>query len=205
MSARGVFFAFAIGCTIGSGCAGSSGIPTSAMEARLHYQGFSVERPPNSHWYLYANEQASDRAMFRREDLDSKTHSFFFMVELAQLQTEPKTFEEFQVLAGQNQTSDTARFETKSYNQKPMTVQGQWCVRYESTTIDHAPPPFPGTELVLLIRGVRCKHPTRPAAMVDAWYSERGVASELDPALSTEAEGMILGVRIETAPGVPAA
>jgi hypothetical protein len=57
----------------------------------------------------------------------------------------------------------------------------------------------------MILHGYRCLHPAWPERTLDFYYSERGLPSELDPKLSSEGETFLEGVRIDIAPGTPAA
>src|SRR5258708_32893663 len=79
------------------------------------------------------------------------------------------------------------------------------CIRYTIHIKDNHAPNAPDDVLDLIDRGIVCAHPTIPDSYVRASYSERGLESELDTKLWSDFEEFLLGVQIESAPGVPAA
>ena len=94
---------------------------------------------------------------------------------------------------------------TVSYEQHLTTRQNQWCIRIESSHLVIGAPSAPELELTMILRGFRCLHPAWPKATLDFFYSERGLEDEIDPKLWEEGEAFLRGVRIDVAPGTPAA
>lgn len=191
-------------CSLAIGCANR--LPASALAPRLQYQGFSASRPPNDSWFINRDEQDHTTLLFRRE-VAGQSHSFFFAVQLIALKREPRSDEDFAELVRQRMVAvtDPQRHEVLAYQAKPMSQQGQSCIRYSLQTIDRKSPVLPGLELNMNFEGIACRHPLWPNAILDAYYSERGLARELDPSLYPEGEQLLRGVTIEVEPGVPAA
>jgi hypothetical protein len=189
-----------------AGCAAVAGerITQFEMAPRLEYQGFSFNRPPNSNWYMLRGEQTHTEVTLRRE-IDSPTHSFYAMIALARLERQPSSHEEFAELA--RSKGQQAPYPTRdlSREHKLVAIQNQWCIRVESLSAQLGAPPAPSQELHLIVRGFRCLHPTWPRTSLDFFYSERGLPEEIDPDLSEEGEAFLEGVRIDVAPGKPAA
>jgi hypothetical protein len=100
---------------------------------------------------------------------------------------------------------DPQRREVLSYRANPTSPQGQFCVRYSLQSIDRKSPVLPDIELNMNFEGIACRHPLWPNAILDAHYSERGPARELDPSLHPEGEQLLRGITTEVEPGVPAA
>jgi hypothetical protein len=191
-------------CSLAIGCANR--LPASALAPRLQYQGFSSARPPNDNWYVNRNEQDHTTLLFRRE-VSGNTHSFFFAVQLNKLEREPRSNEDFAELVRGHMVAvtDPQRHEVLSYHSEPEPRQGQFCVRYSLQTLDRKSPVLPGRELSMNFEGLACRHPLWPNAILDAYYSERGVAHELDSTLHSEGEQLLQGLTIEVQPGLPAA
>lgn len=176
------------------------------MAPRLEYQGFSFDRPPNPYWYFLQSEQSYTQVVLRRDFFTpSKTHTFYALVGLGQIASQPKTHEEFAELARSPYQRAAYEVRTVSYEQRPTTRQGQWCIRFESSYAAIGAPPAPDRELSMILRGYRCLHPTWPRTTLDFYYSERGLADEMDAELHEEGEQFLNGVRIDVAPGTPAA
>lgn len=184
------------------GCAGAPTAPASEfvegaqMAPRLQYVGFSIERPAGASWFLRPSEQKRDRALLRR-DVGDLPHSFFFEVQMVQLERAAVSHEEFAQLARMDGHLTPPRFELVTYRQERVTVQGQWCIRYDSTVRDLASPRSPGQVLVVVERGFVCKHPSWPGAVVTMHYSEQALPDGLLPVLYAEGEELLRGTRIE--------
>jgi hypothetical protein len=176
------------------------------MRPRMEYQGFSFDRPPGPRWFLRQSEQSHTSAMLWRDpSKPSKTHTFYAQVSLFQLPAQPASHEEFAKLAEPPAQKAPYQDHETSRHSELATVQGQWCIRFETTDSVLGAPVAPDQELVLILRGFRCLHPTFPKAALTFFYSERGTPEEIDPELSEEGETFLRGVRIDVAPGVPAA
>lgn len=175
------------------------------MSPRLEYQGFSFDRPPGIHWYLLQDEQSHTSATLRREIFSlSDTHTLYATIALGSIGREPESHEEFAELARSNGQQAPYDVRTVSYHQTLVTWQNQWCIRVESEHIATGAPQAPDRELTMILRGYRCLHPAWPKTTLDFFYSERGLADEIDPKLSEEGEAFLKGVRIDVAPGTPA-
>ncbi len=174
------------------------------MAPRLAYQGFSFEKPPDSHWYIMRSEEHYTDVTLRRETA-SATHTFYASVALAALDVQPKSHKEFAKLVhSKGQTAPYAVTEF-SHSETPTLLQNQWCVRFDTLAAVRGAPQAPDSELHMTVRGFRCLHPAFPKASIDFFYSERGLPSELDPGLTQEGEQFLRGVRIDVAPDTPAA
>jgi hypothetical protein len=196
-----------IGCallpTLLVACAPFGRIGYTEMSPRLDYQGFSFERPPNAHWFLLQREESYTSVTLRRE-LASSTHSFYANVSLGGIERQPATHEEFAELARSKGQRAPYPVQTERYEQELTTRQNQWCIRLESTNVVLGAPPAPDQELTMIVRGYRCLHPAWPKVTLDFFYSERGLATEIDPELAEEGETFLEGVRIDVAPSTPA-
>ncbi|MGH7786560.1 MAG: hypothetical protein ACRERC_06810 [Candidatus Binatia bacterium] len=188
------------------GCALLNRVPYSGMSPRLAYQGFSFERPPNSHWYLLRNEESHTDVTLRRET-DSKTHSLYARVALASIARQPESHEDFAALLEAEDEPRRATYEVRelSDEQSRATIQNQWCIRFDRLAVVSGAPVAPNDELRLIVRGYRCLHPAFPKTTLDFFYSERGLPSEFNSTRSEEGETFLRGVRIDVAPGTPAA
>ncbi|MFQ5472998.1 MAG: hypothetical protein ACE5FA_08965 [Dehalococcoidia bacterium] len=175
------------------------------MAPRLEYQGFSFERPPNRKWYFRQSEQSHTDVTLRREIFSlSTTHTFYAQVSLGGIEEVPSSHEEFAELA--RSKGQEAPYETRtiSYKQQLTTRQNQWCIRFDSSYKVIGHPDVPDRELLMILGGYRCLHPTWRKVTLDFFYSERGLREEIDPKLSEEGEVFLQGVRIDVAPGTPA-
>lgn len=167
------------------------------MPPRLEHVGFSIARPAGPSWFLRTSEQKRDHALLRR-DVGARPHSFFFEVQMVQLERPPTSHEDFATAARMDGHLNPPRFELVAYRQESVTVQGQWCIRYESTAKDRASPLAPGQVLVVVDRGFVCKHPSWPGAVVTMHYSQQALPDGLEPVLFAEGEELLRGTRIET-------
>jgi hypothetical protein len=190
-------------CVVTTNCATKQS--ASTLAPRLQHQGFSSPRPPNNSWFMKKSEQNPTTLLFRRE-VPGKTHTFFYAIQLSQLEREPSSNEDFTELVHQLMVAvdDPGRHEVLSYVSRPSPRQGQFCVRYTLRVIDRKSPVFPGRELRMNLEGLACRHPLWPNVLLDAFYSERGMPEELEPALGIEGEQLLKGLIIEVKPGVPA-
>jgi hypothetical protein len=175
------------------------------MAPRLDYQGFSFDRPPNAFWYVLQSEQSYTDATLRRElSPASDTHTFYASVSLGGIDRIPGSHEEFAELARSKGQQAPYEVRTVSHEQRLVTKQNQWCIRRDSSHLAIGAPQTPTRELTMIVRGYRCLHPTWPKTTLDFFYSERGLASEIDATLSKEGEAFLDGVRIDIAPNTPA-
>lgn len=181
------------------GYIGPDHIRTAETKSRLQYRGFSVSPPVGRDWWVTVSEQNSAHAIFRRE-LSSSTHTFFAGVNLVQLDAKLP----FEVAARQDHVADVSRFQMQEYQQQPDGSRPGKCLRYSSRTVDTKAPNSAGVSLQLLMRGFVCAHPSMENTAVTAYYSERGLPSELDPSLWNDLDNYLRGVQLESAPGVPA-
>jgi hypothetical protein len=176
------------------------------MAARLEYQGFSFERPPNRLWYFLQSEQSYTSVTLRRDFwIPSDTHTFYALVAIGGIDRQPESHEDFAELARSEEQKADYPIEKESYEQHLTTRQNQWCIRFDSSYKVTGHPKVPDRELRMILHGYRCLHPAWPERTLDFYYSERGLPSELDPKLSSEGETFLEGVRIDIAPGTPAA
>jgi hypothetical protein len=193
-----------------AGCAGCASwlekVSYFDMAPRLEYQGFSFDRPPNANWYLLRSEESHTDVTLRRDfAIPSRTHTFYARVALGSLPERPISHEAFAKLAEPG--PDKAPYDVREDSRRVelVSLQGQWCIRYELTDTVHGAPVAPDRDLVLIVRGFRCLHPAFPRAALGFFYSERGLPEEIDPELSEEGEAFLRGVRIDVAPGKAAA
>lgn len=188
-------------------CAGCANVvPRDAMDSRVRRTGFSVARPPNSAWFLRRDEQSADSLMFRRS-VSGDTHTVFFSVRVLGLERGPWSDDDFEQLVRKHNVAveDEQQFEVVSYASEREVRQGQSCVRYAMETIERHKPLVPGVELRMQFLGLACRHPLWPNGFVDAFYSERGAARDLDETFEAEGAQLLEGVTIELSPGTPAA
>ena len=176
------------------------------MARRLQYDGFSFDRPPNRKWYFLQSERSYTDTTLRRHIYSlSTTHTFYAQISLGGIEEVPSSHEEFAELARSKGQKAPYEIRTVSYEQRLTTRQNQWCIRFESSHIVIGAPQAPDSELTMNLRGFRCLHPAWPRVTLDFFYSQRGLAEEIDPKLSEEGETFLRGVRIDLAPGTPAA
>ena len=201
-------FPLIAGLLILGGCAHLlNRVSYSHMSPRFAYQGFSFDRPPNRHWYLLRSEESYTAVILRRETGFSKTHTFYAQVALASIARQPLSHADFAALLRAENEPHRVTYEVRklSDEQTLATIQNQWCVRFDKIALVRGAPVAPDDGLRMIIRGFRCLHPAFPKATVDFFYSERGRPGDLDPALAEEGERFLQGVRIDVAPGTPAA
>jgi hypothetical protein len=176
------------------------------MAPRLEYEGFSFERPPYR-WYLHRDESNLTGVTLRRRLVSPEhTHTFFARVSLGRLTVQPTSHEDFATFAAfklGHMTKAPYFTEETSRRTELATRQDQWCIRFETTSRARGAPPAPSAELIMTMRGYRCLHPALSRTTLDFYYSERGLAEELDPALSEEGEAFLDGVRIDADPDLP--
>jgi hypothetical protein len=182
-----------------AGCA--SRVPASALDPRLTYVGFSVDRPPNDDWYLNTNEQTRSRLFYRRE-LRNPPSTFFFQVSMIELEREPQSESDFADLLREHNTSvaDPSRHEVVSHSLEPTSAPGRSCFRYSMLTLDKRIPGLPGQILSMKFEGVACRHPSWPNAMLDAFYSERGLSTQIPQYLRDESEKLLNSLTIDSVP-----
>ncbi len=179
-----------------AGCA--SRVPASALDPRLTHVGFSVDRPPNDDWYLNTNEQARSQLLYRR-DVRDPLSTFFFQVNMIELEREPQSESDFASLLREHNTSvaDPSRHEIVAHSMEPTSAPARSCFRYSMLTLDKRTPGLPGQILSLKIEGVACRHPSWPNAMLDAFYSERGLGTAIPQYLRDESEKLLNSLTID--------
>jgi len=195
-----------VGLVLLSGCATLfDKVRQPDMAPRLNYQGFSFNRPTSWDWYMLRSEENPTEVTLRRDFwIPSKTHTFYARVSLGRIERQPETHEEFAELARSTGQKAFYELRTVSYEQRPTTRQNQWCIRMESSHVVLGAPSAPDQKLKMIVRGYRCLHPAWPKATLDFFYSERGLADEIDTKLSDEGEQFLDGVRIDIGPNPPA-
>lgn len=187
-------------------CASLDRISYREMATRLEYQGFSFDRPPNNNWYILRSEEEYASVRVHRDLTPPRpTHTFYAAVAIGGVERQPTSQAEFAELARSKGRTAPYEISEISYHQEPTTKQGQWCIRVESVDAVRGAPVAPRQTLTMVIRGFRCLHPAFPKATLDFFYSERGLPEELDAKLYEEGEAFLRGVRIDVAPGTPAA
>jgi hypothetical protein len=151
------------------------------------------------------DEQRPTTLLFRRE-VSGEARSFLFSVELSALERNPTSDADFAELVRTKMVivTDPARHEVLAYEVTPTYRQGQSCVRYQLRTLDKKSPVLPGQVLRMNFEGIACRHPLWPNGVLDASYSERGPAEDIEPSLKSEGEQLLRGVTIEVEPGKPA-
>jgi hypothetical protein len=178
---------------------GSDVVPTNHTLARHQYHGFSVEPPTGPDWFVRVSEQSNYQATYKRR-LPSRTHTFIAGVSLGQLD-KSLSIEDALVPHG---FGDPDRYKVIEQTHERDDSRTTLCYRYLMRLVDKRAPNSPHADLQFIDRGLVCVHPTIAGAYVRAGFSERGLESEIDPNLWSGFEDFLRGVRIESAPGVPA-
>jgi len=102
------------------------------MSARLSYQGFSFERPPNGSWYFLRSEEGYTSVTLRRDLAPrSPTHDFYALVALGGIAREPTSHDEFAALARSTGRTGPYEIEELAYEQAKVVRQNQWCIRID--------------------------------------------------------------------------
>lgn len=184
-----------------AGCAATpSRISYDEMAPRLSYQGFSFLKPASTGWFIVRDEEQPADVTLRR-DLGSSTHTFYARVSLGALDRQPETAREFAKLARIKQTAPYPIRELSNAEQT-VEIQGQWCIRTDNVSAVRTS--ADGPELRMVVTSYRCLHPAFPQVTLDFFYSERGLPSEISPALAADGEQFLRGVRIDMTPEIPA-
>ena len=174
--------------------------PTTHIQARQQYRGFSVHPPVSLGWFVKISEQTHERAIYRHP-LSSQSHTFLASVGLFQLNKSLST-EEALIPGG---FSDASRYQVLENSHETDNSRKTTCIRYSIRLKDLSAPNSPGVPLIMIDRGFVCAHPTMPGLAVRASYSERGLEQELAPEIWKDWDEFLRGVQIESSPGVPAA
>jgi hypothetical protein len=174
--------------------------PTTNVESRQQYFGFSVRPPASPGWFVTISEQSPRRATYRHA-LPTTTHTFVASVVIGQLD-KSVPIDDALVPHG---IANSDRMQVVENSHRTDESRKTKCIRYAIHIKDNHPPNAPDDVLDLIDLGLVCVHPTIPDSYVRASYSERGLESELDSKLWADLEEFLRGVQIESAPGVPAA
>ncbi len=167
-------------------------ISTSQVADRLHRKGFSIAPPRGQGWVTKAKEESSYSVVFHYPP-SSKTHTFIAGASLGQLE-KGIPFEEAARPHGFN---NAARHELLDSKFEPDNSRNTKCMRYENRVLVKYGPNAPETPLIMLERGLVCAHPTRANTSVRAFFSERGMAAELDEGLWEAYENFISSMHME--------
>jgi len=166
---------------------------------RLHYAGFSIKLPSRDDWYLLRSEQAPDVATLRI-DLDSQTHSLVGRAQMWGLAQRMTTREEFAEMFRRDRGWESDGFEIIEYSQSLGTDRGDWCLRY-SVRLREVQTTAPGGKpFEIHLRGFTCPHSSTPLAVLDAYWAERGLSTEMDPTLSERGDRFLQSIRIDPVP-----
>lgn len=168
---------------------------TPEMPARFAFDHFSVARPANPAWFL-PRAEGLDKALVLQRELPSPTHTFYAVAAMGKIGERPSSHKHFARLVASRRRAPHEAVELSLVEQQ-VTLQGQWCVRRDSVSQVQRSEKEP--ELRMIVNGYRCQHPSSPLSTVDFFYSERGLPSEIDPALAAEGEKFLEGVRIDVA------
>jgi hypothetical protein len=172
------------------------------MSKRLQYRGFSLTRPSHTGWSVRVSEQAPTHAIVRCH-FPGRTHSAYVTADLRSLPRAATSSADFAELCRQDHFHDTNRFTVVSYQQHPVTIQGQWAIAFELMVRDSGAPNSPNQPLTMLESGFVINHPTFPNSAVLMMYSERGLPEELDPNAQADGKDILRGIRLESEPGKP--
>lgn len=193
-----------VGCATAPGYMGPNDVPASPllMSKRLQYRGFSVIPPNHPGWFVKVSEQTPAHAIIRCR-FPSRTHSAYVTANLGSLPRAATSPDDFAELCRQDHFHDTNRFTVVSYQQHPVTIQGQWAIAFELTVRDSDAPNSPGQPLTMIESGFVINHPAFPNSVVLMMYSERGLPEELDPHVQADGKDILQGIRLESEPGKP--
>jgi hypothetical protein len=193
-----------VGCATAPGYIGPNEVSASPllMSKRLQYRGFSLVRPAHQGWFIKVSEQTPPHAIVRCH-LSSRTHTAYVTADLRSLPRTATSPADFAELCRQDHFHDTNRFTVVSYQQHPVTIQGQWAIEFELTVRDSGAPNSSGQPLTMLESGYVINHPAFPNSAVLMMYSERGLPEELDPHVQADGKDILQGIRLESEPGKP--
>lgn len=193
-----------VGCATAPGYMGPNEVSASPalMSKRLQYRGFSVTRPSHPGWFIRVNEQSPAHALIRRH-LSGRTHSAYVSADLRSLPRAATSPADFAELCRQDHFHDTNRFTVLSYEQHPVTIQGQWAIAFELKVRDSGAPNSPNQPLTMFESGYVINHPAFPNSVILMMYSERGLPEELDPQTQADGKDILQGIRLESEPGKP--
>ena len=168
------------------------------MGPKLQFEGFSVKRPVDKHWYLVLAEQYAELACFRMHT-KSATHTIFTQIFLKKIETKPASIDEFEAYVKKECTAASPRNELLNFESHRRTMQGQWCIDYTITTRDSAAKNS-NTPLLMTLKGFTVMHPTLPNTVVDAYVSQRGNDGELSPDMDVSGKAIIDSIILEPVP-----
>ena len=175
--------------------AGETGIPVSEMDYVMKFRGFSVQKPTDDRWRLRSDNQKPHIASFYFVPL-SPTHSFNATVQVRGVPGDFVTKQDFKEFVDTRLREHDSRFEELSFTSTLTELNGEWAVTYELRYLDKDPVNST-TPLLMTIKGFMYVHPYWKNSVIDAFYSERGTADELDGTLDPVGQEIINGTSPE--------
>ena len=173
----------------------ATGTPVTKMDHVLKFRGFSIQRPTDDRWRLHSDNQKPHIASFYFAPL-SPTHSFNATVQIRGLPADFATKPEFKEFVDTKLREHGSRFEELSFISTLTELSGEWAVNYELRYLDKHPVNS-STPLFMTIKGFMYLHPYWKKSVIDAFYSERGTAAELDGTLDPVGQELIDGTSPE--------
>ncbi len=176
-----------------AGCATSSpSRQTRVAPGQLFTGGYLDVRAPGSDGWQLVESSASGMVFGKRGA--AAEESFIAQVAMFGLPatTTPDEFEAF-VKAAAAKDTDPRRFDVQDAAFTSSSDRGYPCVRYESVATDKAPRGA-SRPLILEVRGMYCRHPSRTDTGFAALYSHRGPGRHA--AFRAEADAFIEGVEV---------
>jgi len=190
-----IFFVLVI-----SACVKNNIVQNDSMGAVLKYTGFAIKKPTDKRWYIDTNEQNQNFVIFRVKS-QSPTHTLFASIGRYSIPQAPETIKDFsRIVKKQKIRSLNSRFKLISYTSEASKIQGLWGVKYRIRTID-SKPLNQSKPLIITQYGFIVLHPNWKNTVINAEYSERGLASEIDKEYSEIGKQLLKGVIIQSAPG----
>ena len=170
--------------------------PVTDPNAVYELGGYSIRVPQGEGWFLM--HQTNQSVFFGRRKT-SPTHAFAATAVAQKISRSfagPEQFLDF-VKTTHAASADPARESVLENEAEIDTTTAPLCVKYRVKTEDRGMPGTPkGPSRIMITQGITCIHPTITDLLVNADYSERGTAEELDKGLQAEGEVFLKGLKL---------
>jgi hypothetical protein len=165
--------------------------PITHPGATWAFDGFTVNAPDASGWVSHFKDKTSAAMALENPDdelgitvlSDKFTGTVAAPEELAKLLEDSRPT-----------LIDLDRYRVTQREERGETVNGYWCSRYLLKARDKQPKEGEQAK-TLLMRGLTCVDPRKPALLVDVGYSEIGQRNEMDAAFQAVGERVVASLR----------
>jgi hypothetical protein len=170
--------------------------PIAHPGATWGFEGFTVNAPDAPGWVSHFKDKASAALALENpeDELGVTVLSDTLSPEVASLEDLVRRLE-----AARPTLIDLERYEVLEREERPEAFNAYWCSHFSLKARDRQHPPEKAPR-VLLMRGLTCVDPRKPALMADVAYSEIGPREQMEQAFVTLGERVARSLRFTSSP-----